>query len=54
VIEAETMGARQVRPGWTRMKEYHPDKVAHLGDELQVLAHEKSQEIQRAYRQLRG
>ncbi len=37
-----------------RMKEYHPDKVAHLGEELQSLAHEKSQEIQRAYRQLQG
>jgi uncharacterized membrane protein YkvA (DUF1232 family) len=37
-----------------RMQEYHPDKVAHLGAELQALAHEKSQEIQRAYRQLRG
>ena len=37
-----------------RMKEYHPDKVAHLGEDLQKLAHEKSQEIQRAYRQLRG
>jgi DnaJ like chaperone protein len=37
-----------------RMMEYHPDKVAHLGDELQTLAHVKSQEIQRAYRQLRG
>ncbi len=37
----------------SRMKEYHPDKVAHLGEELQKLAHEKSQQIQRAYRQLR-
>jgi len=36
-----------------RMQEYHPDKVAHLGDELQQLAHEKAQEIQRAYRLLR-
>jgi uncharacterized membrane protein YkvA (DUF1232 family) len=36
-----------------RMQEYHPDKVAHLGEELQSLAHEKSQEIQRAYRQLK-
>lgn len=36
-----------------RMMEYHPDKVAHLGEELQKLAHEKSQEIQRAYQQLR-
>ena len=35
-----------------RMKEYHPDKVAMLGEELQELAHRKSLEIQRAYRQL--
>jgi len=35
-----------------RMQEYHPDKVAHLGADLQELAHEKAQEIQRAYRQL--
>ena len=37
-----------------RMKEYHPDKVAHLGEELQKLAHEKSQQFQRAYRQLQS
>jgi uncharacterized membrane protein YkvA (DUF1232 family) len=37
-----------------RMQEYHPDKVAHLGEELQSLALEKSQDIQRAYRQLQG
>ena len=36
-----------------RMRAYHPDKVAHLGEELQKLAHEKSQAIQRAYRALR-
>jgi Flp pilus assembly protein TadD len=36
-----------------RMKEYHPDKVAHLGEELQELAHRKALEIQQAYRQLR-
>jgi DnaJ-domain-containing protein 1 len=36
------------------MREYHPDKVAHLGEALQTLAHEKSQEIQRAYRALGG
>ena len=35
-----------------RMSEYHPDKVAHLGEELQELAHRKAQEIQEAYRQL--
>ena len=36
-----------------RMKEYHPDKVAHLGEELQELAHRKVLEIQQAYQQLR-
>jgi hypothetical protein len=36
-----------------RMKQYHPDKVAHLGEELQQLAHRKALEIQRAYEQLR-
>jgi uncharacterized membrane protein YkvA (DUF1232 family) len=32
-----------------RMQEYHPDKVAHLGADLQALANEKTREIQRAY-----
>ncbi len=36
-----------------RMHEYHPDKVAHLGEELQKVAHRKTTEIQRAYDQLR-
>ncbi|MGI9592155.1 MAG: DnaJ domain-containing protein [Myxococcota bacterium] len=35
-----------------RMREYHPDKVAHLGEELQELAHRKALEIQEAYRLL--
>jgi DnaJ-domain-containing protein 1 len=34
------------------MREYHPDKVAHLGEELQKLAHDKALEIQQAYRDL--
>ncbi len=36
----------------SRMTEYHPDKVTHLGEELQELAHRKVLEIQRAYQQL--
>ena len=36
-----------------RMSEYHPDKVAHLGEELRQLAHRKALEIQQAYQQLR-
>ncbi len=36
-----------------RMHEYHPDKVAHLGEELQMVAHRKAVEIQRSYEKLR-
>lgn len=36
----------------SRMNEYHPDKVAHLGEELQELAHRKALEIQKAYQEL--
>ena len=35
-----------------RMKQYHPDRVDDLGDELKKVAHEKTLEIQRAYREL--
>jgi DnaJ like chaperone protein len=33
-------------------KDYHPDRVAHLGEELRTVAHEKMIEIQSAYEQL--
>lgn len=32
---------------------YHPDKVTHLGAELQELAHQRTLLIQRAYKQLK-
>jgi preprotein translocase subunit Sec63 len=35
-----------------RLKEYHPDRVAGLGAELQDLAHRKTLDIQRAYAEL--
>jgi DnaJ like chaperone protein len=31
------------------MAEYHPDKVAQLGEELRILAEAKSKEINAAY-----
>ena len=31
------------------VKQYHPDRVAHLGPDLRKLAHEKMLEIQQAY-----
>ncbi len=47
--------ADEVRAAYrARMQEYHPDKVAHLGSDLQELAHAKAQDIQRAYRALKG
>ncbi len=33
-----------------KLAQYHPDKVNHLGDDLQKLAREKTLEIQEAYR----
>lgn len=33
----------------SRANRYHPDKVSHLGEEFQQLAHKKFQEIQWAY-----
>lgn len=35
------------------LTQYHPDKVHHLGAELQKLAHEKMLEIQSAYKLIR-
>ena len=37
-----------------RVKQYHPDKVAHLGREFQELAEERFKEIQKAYQHLTG
>jgi len=36
------------------VKQYHPDKVARLGKELQDLANKKFIEIQEAYKQMMG
>jgi DnaJ like chaperone protein len=36
-----------------KLLQYHPDRVAHLGEDLQRLAHEKTLEMQRAYEQIK-
>lgn len=36
-----------------KLMQYHPDRVAHLGEDIQRLAHEKTLEIQRAYEQIK-
>lgn len=44
----------EIRAAYRReMVNYHPDKVAHLGKELQELAKTKAQEINRATKSLR-
>ena len=35
-----------------QLKQYHPDRVADLGPELQQVAHRKTVELQRAYAEL--
>jgi restriction system protein len=43
----------EIRAAYHReMANYHPDKVAHLGKELQELAGRKAQEINRAYEEI--
>ena len=37
-----------------QLKQYHPDRVVGLGDELQRVAHERTIAIQRAYAALRS
>lgn len=45
---------KEIRAAYrARMREYHPDKVEHLGEDLQKLAHRKSLEIQQAYQRLK-
>jgi preprotein translocase subunit Sec63 len=36
------------------MTKYHPDKVAHLGSEIQDVAKKKALELNRAYEMLNG
>lgn len=36
------------------LSKYHPDKVSHLGDEFQKIAHDKALDIQKAYETLGG
>ena len=44
----------EIRRAYTQLAaQYHPDKVAHLGDELQKVAEQRFKEIEAAYRQLK-
>jgi DnaJ-class molecular chaperone len=37
-----------------KAKQYHPDKLSHLGEEFSTLANEKFLEIQQAYAKLKS
>ena len=46
--------ASEIKEAYHReLANYHPDKVAHLGEDLQVLARAKTVEIIEAYHQLK-
>jgi hypothetical protein len=48
-----TASIEEIRQAYrTQAGRYHPDKVTHLGEEFQVLAKERFQEIQWAYESL--
>jgi DnaJ like chaperone protein len=45
----------QIKTAYREMlSKYHPDKVAHLGEDFQKIAHEKAVNIQKAYEALCG
>lgn len=45
----------EIKKAYKKMiREYHPDKVEHLGDDLKELANNKIRDIQRAYEELSG
>ncbi len=47
-------GADEVKRAYRELaKKYHPDRVAHLGDEFRELAHKKFVQIQEAYDRVR-
>lgn len=44
----------EIRKAWVELAaQYHPDKAAHLGPDLQELAEKRFKEIQRAYEALK-
>jgi restriction system protein len=52
---SRTASPEDIRAAYRReMANYHPDKVAHLGRDLQELANAKAQAINRAYQELTG
>jgi len=63
-IEFDPFEALEISPGASpdeikaayrqMLAKYHPDKVTHLGEDFQKIAHEKALDIQKAYEMLCG
>jgi len=50
---ASDASAKEIHQEYRRLaRQYHPDKVAHLGEEFQTLAEKRFKEIQEAYQTL--
>lgn len=50
---AKSASQEEIRQAYRALAaQYHPDKVAHLGEDLRALAHRKMLDIQRAYQEL--
>jgi hypothetical protein len=46
-------GQDEIKAAYRKLaSQYHPDKVAHLGDEFQALAEQRFKDIQEAYQKL--
>jgi DnaJ-domain-containing protein 1 len=46
-------GRDEIKAAYRKLAgQYHPDKVAHLGDEFQTMAEQRFKEIQEAYQEL--
>ena len=49
------VSAEELKQAYKKLvSKYHPDKVAHLGEEFKALAEERFKEIQEAYQQVKG
>ena len=49
-----TAGLQEIKAAFRRLaKQYHPDKVQHLGEKLKALANEEMKQINEAYEYLK-
>lgn len=50
---SRTASEEEIKKAYRKLvRQYHPDKVAHLGDEFKALAEERFKQIQQAYQEI--